>query len=334
MSGEPREELRRITAGLKRYIERERAAGTGDLLLDGAAAARAKKGVKREPAPKPVAVAPAPTPAVAPKQTTAWPVPPPAPPVTLDPVAAVASIVSESGVDLFGKSTATPRRPSLDDVPDIALPPVHDPLNSREIGERAVFEADSLPVLGTIAGEINGCTKCGLCETRTRAVPGVGSARTGIVFVGEAPGADEDAQGEPFVGRAGQLLTRIIAAMDEAKLIPGVPLNRETVYICNVLKCRPPENRNPLPHEIETCSPYLRRQLVALKPRIICCLGKFAAELLVGVKGTIGGLRGKVYRYQGAKLIVTYHPAACLRNPGYKRPVWEDMQLMAREYLA
>ena len=111
-------------------------------------------------------------------------------------------------------------------------------------------------------------------------------------------------------------------------------LRRDTVYICNVLKCRPPENRNPLPHEIESCAPYLCRQLAALKPRVICCLGKFAAELLVGVKGTIAGLRGKVYRYRGAKLIVTYHPAACLRNPAYKRPVWEDMQLVAREYLS
>jgi DNA polymerase len=154
------------------------------------------------------------------------------------------------------------------------------------------------------------------------------------VFVGEAPGADEDRQGEPFVGRAGQLLTQIIKAMDERQLIPGVKLDRSTVFIANVLKCRPPENRNPLPHEIEACAPYLRRQLEVLEPRIICCLGKFAAELLVGVKGTIAGLRGKIYRYEGAKLIVTYHPAACLRNPGYKRPVWEDMQLLAREYLA
>jgi len=121
--------------------------------------------------------------------------------------------------------------------------------------------------------------------------------------------------------------------MDDAKLIPAMPLSRETVYICNVLKCRPPENRNPLPHEIEQCSPYLLRQLESLKPRVICCLGKFAAELLLGVKGTIASLRGRVYTYRGAKLIVTYHPAACLRNPGYKRPVWEDMQLVAREYL-
>ena len=185
-----------------------------------------------------------------------------------------------------------------------------------------------------MAGEARACRKCGLCETRTNAVPGVGSAKSGIVFVGEAPGADEDRRGEPFVGRAGELLTKIIQAMDDQHLVPGVSLSRESVYICNVLKCRPPENRNPLPHEVEACSPYLVRQLEALQPRVICCLGKFAAELLVGVKGTIGGLRGKVYRYKGAKLIVTYHPAACLRNPAYKRPVWEDMQLLAREYLA
>ena len=196
------------------------------------------------------------------------------------------------------------------------------------------MQAGAFPILEAVAAEARACRKCGLCETRTHAVPGVGSAATGIVFVGEAPGADEDAQGEPFVGRAGQLLTQIIKAMDERALIPGVTLDRSTVYICNVLKCRPPENRDPLPHEIEMCSPYLRRQLEVIKPRIICCLGKFAAELLVGVKGTIASLRGKVYRYQGAKLIVTYHPAACLRNPNYKRPVWEDMQLLAKEYLA
>src|SRR2546427_122067 len=200
-------------------------------------------------------------------------------------------------------------------------------------GERAQITERSLPVLGQIAEEVIACPRCGLCETRTHAVPGVGSARSGIVFVGEAPGADEDRRGEPFVGRAGELLTRIIKAMDKERLLPGVPLTRDTVYICNVLKCRPPENRNPLPHEIEMCSPYLHRQLEALKPRVICCLGKFAAELLLGVKGTIANLRGRIYDYRGAKMIVTYHPAACLRNPSYKRPVWEDMQLLAREYL-
>jgi len=231
---------------------------------------------------------------------------------------------------LFGDE-APARRPTLG--ADYVLPPAHPPLAAGGLDARAAIVDAGLGELGIIAGEVRGCTKCGLCTTRKQAVPGVGSATSGIVFVGEAPGAEEDARGEPFVGRAGELLTRIIKAMDEAQLIPGMPLSRETVYIANVLKCRPPENRNPLPHEIETCSPYLKRQLATLQPRIICCLGKFAAELLVGVKGTIGGLRGKVYRYEGAKLIVTYHPAACLRNPNYKRPVWEDMQLLAREYL-
>jgi DNA polymerase len=186
--------------------------------------------------------------------------------------------------------------------------------------------------LDSIAAQVRACTRCGLAKTRTKAVPGVGTGRAGIVFVGEAPGAEEDRRGEPFVGRAGELLTKILQAMDEKELIPGVSVSRDSVYIANVLKCRPPENRNPLPHEIEACSPYLVRQLALLEPKIICCLGKFAAELLVGAKGTIGGMRGKVYRYGDAKLIVTYHPAACLRNPGYKRPVWEDMQLLAREY--
>jgi DNA polymerase len=234
-------------------------------------------------------------------------------------------------MNLFGEPEAKARGvPSLDSP----LPSVHAPLSPIDAEARQAILASGWPVLEEIAAQARACTKCGLCETRTQAVPGVGTGSSGIVFVGEAPGADEDAKGEPFVGRAGQLLTKIIQAMDAAHLIPGVPLSRDTVFICNVLKCRPPENRNPLPHEIEACSPYLRRQLDVLQPKIICCLGKFAAELLVGVKGTIGGLRGKVYRYQGAKLIVTYHPAACLRNPDYKRPVWEDMQLLAREYLA
>jgi DNA polymerase len=291
---DPRAELADIASSVKRYVERERAAGTGELLARGATAAR---GPSR---PAPLAEGPAP------------------------PAAALSSAIAAPA---SGELPAPGRAYAFD------LPPVHPPLNSIEIAERAQMQSAAFPMLELVAAEARACRKCGLCETRKHAVPGVGSATGGIVFVGEAPGADEDAQGEPFVGRAGQLLTQIIKAMDEKQLIPGVTLDRSTVYIMNVLKCRPPENRNPLPHEIEACSPYLRRQLDVLKPRVICCLGKFAAELLVGVKGTIAGLRGKVYRYQGAKLIVTYHPAACLRNPGYKRPVWEDMQLLAREYL-
>jgi len=179
---------------------------------------------------------------------------------------------------------------------------------------------------------VRACEKCELWKTRNQAVPGVGTALSGIAFVGEAPGADEDRLGEPFVGRGGQLLDRIIKAMDDQHLIPGVPLNRQTVFIGNVLHCRPPENRVPLPYEVGQSSPFLHRQIDALQPRIICCLGKTAAEHLLGAKATLASMRGKIYRFRGAKLIVTYHPAAVLRNPELKRPVWEDMQLLAREY--
>ena len=301
----PRGEVVALARATRRYLERQEAAGLGDLLAAGAAARPSALG---NPAPGST----------------------PAP-------AALAS-AGETDVDLFGQPLASP--PRRLDRPEPTRPvsvvenPFDDGLDPGGVAARAELTASAIPMLDQIAAEARACRQCGLCETRTQAVPGVGSAESGIVFVGEAPGADEDRRGEPFVGRAGELLTRIIKAMDDARLIPGVPLTRDTVFICNVLKCRPPENRNPLPHEIESCSPYLRRQLAELRPRVICCLGKFATELLVGVKGTIGGLRGKVYRYQGAKLIVTYHPAACLRNPAYKRPVWEDMQLLAREYLS
>jgi len=292
---DPRQEAAALAAAARRWLEREEAAGIGDLAATSALRAMVASAASSAPAPA-------------------------------------------GGVDLFGKPL--PEAP-MNERPVVEAPstevienPFDDELDPGGVEARADIEGASTALLSTIASEVRACKQCGLCDTRIQAVPGVGSARSGIVFVGEAPGADEDRRGEPFVGRAGELLTRIIKAMDDARLIPGVPLTRDTVYICNVLKCRPPENRNPLPHEIESCSPYLRRQLAALRPRLICCLGKFAAELLVGVKGTIGGLRGKIYRYQGAKLIVTYHPAACLRNPAYKRPVWEDMQLLAREYLS
>lgn len=311
---DPRQEAAALVADVRRWLEREEAAGLGDLVATSALRAR------RSAEPTSVEALP----------TASSP----------EPISSSVSTPSLSSVetDLFGQPLpAAPRietRPA--DVPvqtEVVESPFDDDLDPGGLAARAEIERDSASLLQTIATEVRACRLCGLCDTRTQAVPGVGSAQSGIVFVGEAPGADEDRRGEPFVGRAGELLTRIIKAMDDARLIPGVPLTRDTVFICNVLKCRPPENRNPLPHEIESCAPYLRRQLAALRPRVICCLGKFAAELLVGVKGTIGGLRGKVYRYQGAKLIVTYHPAACLRNPAYKRPVWEDMQLLAREYL-
>jgi DNA polymerase len=344
---DPRREAAEIARAVRRVLERERAAGRGELLAASATAAVARDeaagpgNASREIVAPKTAPAPSPTVRETARGVTAETLAAPergraaAPAAPHTPVTTRANIpAAEPPVlvaTLFGEEPAA--APASPHGFAYELPSHFEELHPVDVAERARIHDEALPILDTIATEACACRKCGLCDLRRNAVPGVGSARSGIVFVGEAPGADEDAQGEPFVGRAGQLLTRIIQAMDAQKLIPGVPLTRETVYICNVLKCRPPENRNPLPHEIESCSPYLRRQLDALKPRIICCLGKFAAELLVGVKGTIGGLRGKVYRYQGAKLIVTYHPAACLRNPGYKRPVWEDMQLLAREYM-
>ena len=317
---DPRAELRDVARRLRDVLVRERADGGAELLARSAIASRRRATVA--PATKPAA--PRRPEVVESARPAAKPEPAAARPATAPP--------APTRVNLFGEVEAPPPSPPVAVLDDEPPRDATVALHSIDPAERLEIERASLAILDPVAAEIRACRACGLCEGRANAVPGVGSARSGIVFVGEAPGAEEDRRGEPFVGRAGELLTRIIQAMDDAHLIPGVPLTRETVYICNVLKCRPPENRNPLPHEVETCSPFLERQLAALEPRIICCLGKFAAELLVGVKGTIAGLRGRVYRYHGAKLIVTYHPAACLRNPNLKRPVWEDMQLLSREY--
>lgn len=161
------------------------------------------------------------------------------------------------------------------------------------------------------------CVKCPLGATRIKFVFGVGNPNADIVFVGEAPGADEDAQGEPFVGRAGQLLNKILEA---------VQFKRDEVYICNILKCRPPNNRQPQPDEIDQCEPHLWKQLELLKPKIIVCLGRVAGQTLLRTTASLGELRGKVHSYRGIKLVVTYHPAALLRNPNWKKPTWEDIQ--------
>jgi len=172
--------------------------------------------------------------------------------------------------------------------------------------------------LEEIYHDMEECHRCSLEKTRKNLVFGEGNPRAELVFVGEAPGAEEDLQGRPFVGRAGQLLTKIIIAMG---------LKREDVYICNILKCRPPGNRNPLPEEIEVCEPYLVRQLEAIRPRVICALGTFAAQTLLKKKGIpITVLRGRFHDYHGISLMPTYHPAYLLRNPGAKKQVWEDVQ--------
>jgi uracil-DNA glycosylase len=175
--------------------------------------------------------------------------------------------------------------------------------------------------LDDLARAIAKCTSCPLYGTATNPVPGEGSPTARLVCVGEAPGATEDATGRPFVGQAGKLLDKILGA---------IQLAREDVFICNVLKHRPPGNRNPLPSEVAACSPYLVRQLELIRPRAILAFGTFAAQTLLQTPLTIGKLRGAVHRYYGVPLIVTYHPAALLRNPAWKRPTWEDVQYARR----
>ncbi len=168
-----------------------------------------------------------------------------------------------------------------------------------------------------LSREVSVCVKCPLHRTRTRTVFGEGSLKAKLLFVGEAPGSEEDRQGRPFVGQAGKLLTKIIEAMG---------MRREDVFIANVLKCRPPGNRSPLPEEIHSCEPYLIQQLESIRPRVICSLGKYATMVLLRKEEPISALRGNFYDYQGIPVLPTYHPAYLLRNPSAKKIVWEDMK--------
>ena len=177
--------------------------------------------------------------------------------------------------------------------------------------------------LDTLRETVCGCMRCALGESRKNFVFGEGDPGAGIMFVGEAPGADEDAQGRPFVGRAGKLLTQMIEAMK---------LARGDVYIGNILKCRPPGNRDPKSGEIEACEPILLRQIELIRPAVICALGRISGQTLLRKTATLGSLRGTIHDYHGVKLIVTYHPAALLRNSNWKRGAWEDLKLVRQEY--
>ncbi len=178
--------------------------------------------------------------------------------------------------------------------------------------------------LQRIANDVARCTRCAeLARTRTQTVFGTGDPMARLVFMGEAPGADEDRMGEPFVGRAGQLLTDIITK--------GMKIRREDVYILNTIKCRPPDNRTPLPEEAANCRAFLDRQLAILRPEFICCLGAVAAQNLLGTTEAIGRLRGRFHDFDGIKVLCTYHPAYVLRNPAAKRQVWDDIQILMRE---
>ena len=212
-------------------------------------------------------------------------------------------------VTIAEQVAATPARGGA----NVALPPVSAEARIERIARLEWRD---------FAADVDACTACGLARTRNRSVPGVGDPRAEWLFVGEAPGADEDARGEPFVGQAGRLLDSMLAALGIAR--------GNRVYIANVLKCRPPGNRAPEPGEIEACRPYLDRQIALIKPKVIVALGKSAATVLLDVEATIASLRGRVHHYGGVPLIVTYHPAYLLRNLPDKAKAWEDLLLARR----
>lgn len=207
---------------------------------------------------------------------------------------------------------------SLHEPEPVEPPEPIEPLELVEPLEPLAFMRSSAEALTAIRDDLGDCVRCKLHGLgRKQIVFGVGNPSAELMFVGEAPGADEDIQGEPFVGRAGQLLTRMIEAMG---------FTRDEVYIANVLKCRPPSNRDPHPDEVEQCEPFLFRQIAAIQPKVIVALGKFAAQTLLKTQDPISRLRGRVYEYRGTKLIPTFHPSFLLRSPGYKREAWQDLQ--------
>jgi uracil-DNA glycosylase family 4 len=287
-------------SALRTYLEHQRELGTRDLVLDGLTAAEALLLVRAQPAARaPARVTPpvgVPAVPAAPAARAPAAAPDPAP----DPASAPATVPVASAVE-----TVWPAGISVGRM------------------ESELFEGplSELRTLADVARVTEACTKCTLSATATRNVPGEGSLTAQLVCVGEAPGANEDATGRPFVGRAGQLLDKILVA---------IGLAREDVFICNVLKHRPPGNRNPQPDEVAACKPYLVRQIEILRPKVIVAFGTFAAQTLLETPLAIGKLRGQVHRYYGVPLVVTYHPAALLRNPAWKRPTWDDVQYARR----
>jgi DNA polymerase len=234
----------------------------------------------------------------------------------------------ESGMVRESPSSLAPKMPEVANpwAPSSSENPQASASHGLAMQSDDLFLPTKVPAvqsLEELRAEIGDCRRCKLCQGRTQIVFGVGNPRSELVFVGEGPGRDEDLQGEPFVGRAGQLLTEIITK--------GMKMRREDVYICNVVKCRPPENRNPEPDEIAACEPFLVKQLELIQPRWIVALGAFAAQTLLKTKTPISRLRGNWHSYRGIQLMPTLHPAYLLRNPADKRLVWQDIQAVLRE---
>ena len=229
-------------------------------------------------------------------------------------------VTKEAGQEPTAKATGT--EPAKTQAKTEITPEKKDDVIRIE-EQIGIFDASAKKMtLEEIRAEIGDCTRCKLHEGRTNLVFGEGNPRARLVFIGEGPGRDEDLQGRPFVGRSGQLLTKIIEAMG---------LKREDVYICNVVKCRPPDNRTPEPDEMATCEQFLFKQIRAIEPGVVVCLGSTAAQSILKTKQSLTSLRGKFHQYGRAKLMVTYHPAALLRNPNFKKPLWDDMQVVMKE---
>ena len=295
---------------LRRYLEQRRETGETELVLDGMTVEDVMKIVgARSGGARQTATSVTPAPAAAPA--------PPAPVATQAAPAPVAApaMPAPTAIERVAEAPPVERADARGAPGDVGAgaPIVVGKAGSDLFGGPFA----SLDSLEAIAAHAAKCKRCPLWSTATNCVPGEGSPKAQLVCVGEAPGEQEDLSGRPFVGKAGQLLTKILAAID---------LQREDVFICNVLKHRPPGNRNPLPDEVTACSPYLVRQIELIRPKVILAFGTFAAQTLLETKLSIGKLRGTVHRYYGVPLIVTYHPAALLRNPAWKRPTWDDVQ--------
>src|SRR3954468_18862037 len=252
-------------------------------------------------------------------------------PLTTDQKAALAARVKyarEMGLGDFYR--CEPKDVRRIEPPHVSLSEAEPAVPHVESGppRRASQIRNAFPVLNKSAAlteildDIGECTRCRLHKGRTKLVFGVGNVNADIMFVGEGPGADEDKQGEPFVGRAGQLLNNMITAMG---------IRREDVYIANIVKCRPPDNRTPEKDECDTCSPFLMRQIEVVQPKMIVALGAVAAKNLLGINDSMGNLRGKMYDFKGTKLVATYHPAYLLRDPRQKAEAWKDLQIVMRE---
>lgn len=295
----------RLAADLAAWVRQQREAGV-EWFVDDGSAAPPPAAATVPPPPVPGA---APAPAVAPAPATA---PVPTPPAGEDAATkraregAFAAECEAFVRDTLARLESERRAVAQADI--FTAPGAESPRLTR---------AERAEALAEIAAEVAPCARCKLAATRTQTVFGVGDPEARIAFVGEAPGRDEDLKGEPFVGRAGQLLNDILRA---------IGLRREDVYICNILKCRPPDNRDPEPEEVEQCEPYLQRQLALIGPAVICCLGRHAAHTLLRTNASLNGLRERAHFYGSVPVVVTYHPAALLRNPHWKRPTWDDVR--------